>query len=92
MVCLMVDNIRVNQQKINEDNQQQQLDKEYFQKHPQKSYYVRERLEMEHDMSSSYVLVFKLGENERIRYPLETKHVSRQKIKQIKKLAKKLIP
>lgn len=85
----MQDRINFNYEDIKANDQQLKVDREYFLNHPDQNYYVRESLEEERYMSSPYILVLKIGEHERMRMPLATKHVSRQKIKQLNKIAKK---
>ena len=87
----MQDRINFNYEDIKANDQQLNVDREYFLNHPDQNYYVRESLEEERYMSSPYTLVLKIGEHERMRMPLATKHVSRQKIKQLNKIAKKAL-
>ena len=77
----------VNHQGINANDKQLQLDREYFQLNPKRSHYIRERLPTELDINAPYVLVIKVGEGERTRFPSERMVVSRQKIKKLKKFS-----
>jgi|GEM_PF-5772366 len=76
---------------INADNIQLELDREYFHLNPKRSHYIRERLPNELGINSPYVLVIKLGENERTRFPSETITIPRQKIKKLRKISLKKI-
>ena len=81
----------VNYQGINANDRQLHLDREYFQKNSKRSHYIRERLPTELDINSPYVLVIKVGESERTRFPSERMVMSREKIKKFKKLSIKQI-
>ncbi|MCC0179251.1 hypothetical protein I4641_23570 [Waterburya agarophytonicola K14] len=68
----------------------QRIDREYFKKHPKKTYFIREHLESESDIDAPYVLVVNLSEYHHLgRYPLASNTVSRQKLRQLKKSMKK---
>ena len=81
----MFDKLGINAEGLSGNDEIMAVDRDYFERHGSKKYYIRERLLTENDIHTPFVLVLNVPKVGRIRLPRETKYISNSELRHLKR-------